>query len=100
MPTSYERKEVLEDILYLSEHSWHKSGTRSLKQNSIQDFIYSAKYLVEKGYVHRHHLAAVGYSAGAILPAAAMNMHPSLFQAVILKVRILWHSKCIKLCPE
>ncbi|CAD5316706.1 unnamed protein product [Arabidopsis thaliana] len=68
------------------EFSWHKSGTRSLKQNSIQDFIYSAKYLVEKGYVHRHHLAAVGYSAGAILPAAAMNMHPSLFQAVILKV--------------
>ncbi|KAG7651074.1 Peptidase S9A N-terminal domain [Arabidopsis thaliana x Arabidopsis arenosa] len=68
------------------EFSWHKSGTRSLKQNSIQDFIYSAKYLVEKGYVHRHHLAAVGYSAGAILPAAAMNMRPSLFQAVILKV--------------
>ncbi|KAG7589464.1 Peptidase S9A N-terminal domain [Arabidopsis suecica] len=68
------------------DFSWHKSGTRSLKHNSIQDFIYSAKYLIEKGYVHRHHLAAIGYSAGAILPAAAMNMHPSLFQAVILKV--------------
>ncbi|KAG7586369.1 Alpha/Beta hydrolase fold [Arabidopsis thaliana x Arabidopsis arenosa] len=68
------------------DFSWHKSGTRSLKHNSIQDFIYSAKYLIEKGYVHRHHLAAIGYSAGAILPAAAMNMHPSLFQAAILKV--------------
>ncbi|EOA34106.1 hypothetical protein CARUB_v10021611mg [Capsella rubella] len=68
------------------DFSWHKSGTGSLKQNSIQDFIYCANYLIEKGYVHRHHLAAIGYSAGAILPAAAMNMHPSLFRTAILKV--------------
>ncbi|XP_024015335.1 uncharacterized protein LOC18007840 [Eutrema salsugineum] len=68
------------------EFSWHKSGTGSLKLNSIQDFIYSANYLIDNGYVHRHHLAAIGYSAGSILPAAAMNMHPSLFQAAILKV--------------
>ncbi|XP_010415530.1 PREDICTED: uncharacterized protein LOC104701531 [Camelina sativa] len=68
------------------DFSWHKSGTGSLKQSSIQDFIHSANYLIEKGYVHRHHLAAIGYSAGAILPAAAMNMHPSLFRAAILKV--------------
>ncbi|CAH2066286.1 unnamed protein product [Thlaspi arvense] len=68
------------------DFSWHKSGTGSLKLNSIQDFIYSAKYLIDKGYVHRHHLAAIGHSAGSILPAAAMNMHPSLFQAAILKV--------------
>ncbi|KFK41330.1 hypothetical protein AALP_AA2G115900 [Arabis alpina] len=68
------------------DFSWHKSGTRSLKHNSIQDYIYSANYLIEKGFVHRHHLAAIGYSAGSILPAAAMNMHPSLFRAAILKV--------------
>ncbi|WZZ68433.1 hypothetical protein YC2023_079803 [Brassica napus] len=68
------------------DFSWHKSGTGSLKLNSIQDFIYCARYLMDKGYVHRHHLAAIGYSAGALLPAAAMNMHPSLFQAAILKV--------------
>lgn len=42
--------------------------------------------------MHRHHLAAIGYSAGAILPAAAMNMHPSLFQAAVLKVIILERS--------
>lgn len=68
------------------DFSWHKSGTGSLKVNSVQDFIYCARYLMDKGYVHRHHLAAIGYSAGALLPAAAMNMHPSLFQAAILKV--------------
>ncbi|XP_009105452.1 protease 2 [Brassica rapa] len=68
------------------DFSWHKSGTRSLKLNSVQDFIYCANYLMDKGYVHRHHLAAIGYSAGALLPAVAMNMHPSLFQAAILKV--------------
>lgn len=71
------------------DFSWHKSGTGSLKLNSIQDFIYCANYLMDKGYVHRHHLAAIGYSAGALLPAAAMNMHPSLFQAAILKVRCI-----------
>ncbi|KAF8074245.1 hypothetical protein N665_1117s0001 [Sinapis alba] len=68
------------------DFSWHKSGTGSLKLNSVQDFIYCANYLMDKGYVHRHHLAAIGYSAGALLPAAAMNMHPSLFQAAVLKV--------------
>ncbi|KAF3518001.1 hypothetical protein DY000_02063401 [Brassica cretica] len=68
------------------DFSWHKSGTGSLKLNSVHDFIYCANYLMDKGYVHRHHLAAIGYSAGALLPAAAMNMHPSLFQAAILKV--------------
>ncbi|CAA7053610.1 unnamed protein product [Microthlaspi erraticum] len=68
------------------DFTWHKSGTGALKLNSVQDFIYSANYLFDKGYVHRHNLAAIGYSAGAILPAAAMNMHPSLFQAAILKV--------------
>ncbi|KAG2322656.1 hypothetical protein Bca4012_057352 [Brassica carinata] len=68
------------------DFSWHKSGTGSLKPSSVQDFIYCANYLMDKGYVHRHHLAAIGYSAGALLPAAAMNMHPSLFQAAILKV--------------
>ncbi|CAN8236042.1 unnamed protein product [Cochlearia groenlandica] len=68
------------------DFSWHKSGTGSLKLNSIQDFIYSANYLIEKGYVHRHQLAAIGHSAGSILPAAAMNIHPILFRAAILKV--------------
>ncbi|KAJ4874619.1 Prolyl oligopeptidase family protein [Raphanus sativus] len=68
------------------DFSWHKSGTGSFKVNSVQDFIYCAKYLMDKGYVHRHRLAAIGHSAGALLPAAAMNIHPSLFQAAILKV--------------
>ena len=68
------------------DFSWHKSGTGSLKLNSVHDFIYCSNYLMDKGYVHRHLLAAIGYSAGALLPAAAMNMHPSLFQAAILKV--------------
>ncbi|XP_010521477.1 PREDICTED: uncharacterized protein LOC104800376 isoform X1 [Tarenaya hassleriana] len=69
--------------------SWHKSGAGLNKKNSIQDFIACANYLIDEGYVQRQYLAAIGYSAGCVLPAAAMNMHPGLFRAAILKVPFL-----------
>lgn len=56
------------------------------KLNSVSDFISCGKYLVSEGYVHQNRLGAVGVSAGSLLVAAAINMHPKLFQAAILKV--------------
>lgn len=69
--------------------SWHKSGSGMNKLNSVSDFISCGKYLVSEGYVHQHRLGAVGVSAGSLLVAAAINMHPELFQAAILKVPFL-----------
>ncbi|WMV28034.1 hypothetical protein MTR67_021419 [Solanum verrucosum] len=69
--------------------SWHKSGSGMNKLNSVSDFISCGKYLVSEGYVHQHRLGAVGVSAGSLLVSAAINMHPELFQAAILKVPFL-----------
>lgn len=68
--------------------SWHKSGTGQNKQNSIRDFVSCAQYLVNEEFVHRHRLGGIAHSAGSLLLGAAMNMHPDLFRAAILKVLI------------
>ncbi|XP_071724890.1 uncharacterized protein [Rutidosis leptorrhynchoides] len=68
---------------------WHHDGRGTMKQNSIKDFIASAKFLVEKGIVHENKLAGWGYSAGGLLVASAINHCPDLFRAAVLKVPFL-----------
>ncbi|KAJ0815257.1 putative oligopeptidase B transcription factor WD40-like family [Helianthus annuus] len=72
-----------------SDPSWHKNGSGLHKLNSINDFISCGKYLINEGYVHKDQLGAIGHSAGGLLVAAAINMHPNLFKAAILKVPFL-----------
>ncbi|KAL8157387.1 hypothetical protein AgCh_002182 [Apium graveolens] len=69
--------------------SWHKSGSGLYKSNSIADFESCAEYLIREGYVHKYQLGAFGGSAGGLLVGAAVNRHPQLFRAVILKVPFL-----------
>lgn len=69
--------------------SWHVSGSGLHKLNSIHDFVSCANYLVNEGYVHKQQLSAVAHSAGCFLVGAAINMHPHLFRAAILKVDII-----------
>ncbi|CAK9142473.1 unnamed protein product [Ilex paraguariensis] len=69
--------------------SWHRSGSGLYKLNSIYDFVSCGEYLVNGGYVHKCQLGAVGYSAGGLLLGAAINKHPELFRAAILKVPFL-----------
>ncbi|KAK9074466.1 hypothetical protein SSX86_007064 [Deinandra increscens subsp. villosa] len=69
--------------------SWHKNGSGFHKLNSINDFISCGDYLIKEGYVHKDQLSAIGHSAGGLLVAAAINMHPELFRAAILKVPFL-----------
>lgn len=66
--------------------SWHNAGKGSQKLNSIYDFIACSKYLCEEGYVHKKLLGATGNSAGGLLIAAAVNMCPDLYRAIVLKV--------------
>lgn len=78
----------------ISEDSWcHKSGCGLYEQNSIDDFVLCANYLIRENFLHRHQLSAIGYSAGAILLGAAINMLPDLFHAAILKVNLFLESK-------
>ncbi|KAG6729398.1 hypothetical protein I3842_01G027400 [Carya illinoinensis] len=68
---------------------WHHDGRRTGKQNSIQDYLSCAKFLIEKGIIQDNKLAGWGYSAGGLLVASAINCCPDLFRAAILEVPFL-----------
>ncbi|MED6220703.1 hypothetical protein PIB30_047388 [Stylosanthes scabra] len=68
---------------------WHHDGRRTKKLNSINDYISCAKFLIEKDIVDENKLAGWGYSAGGLLVASAVNQHPDLFRAAVLKVPFL-----------
>lgn len=70
------------------DSSWHRCGSGLEKPNSIHDFISCANFLIHNGYVHKDRLGSIGYSAGGLLVGAAINMHPNLFRAAILKVSL------------
>lgn len=65
---------------------WHAAGTFMNKQNSIQDFLSCAEYLVKEGYSRPQMMAAHGSSAGGIMVGQAVNIMPELFKAVVLEV--------------
>ncbi|XP_073115844.1 uncharacterized protein [Elaeis guineensis] len=70
---------------------WHHDGRRTKKQNSINDFVSCAEFLVNQGIVKENSLAAWGYSAGGLLVASAINTRPDLFRAAVLKSLVtLW----------
>ncbi|VFQ85461.1 unnamed protein product [Cuscuta campestris] len=69
--------------------SWHKCGSGLHKLNSIYDFVSCGQYLINEGYAHKNKLGACGVSAGGLLVGAAINLHPGLFRAAILKVPFL-----------
>ncbi|XP_027346884.1 uncharacterized protein LOC113858419 isoform X3 [Abrus precatorius] len=68
---------------------WHHDGRCTKKNNSINDYISCAKFLIEKDIVHENKLAGWGYSAGGLLVASAINRSPDLFRAAVLKVPFL-----------
>ncbi|XP_010558455.1 PREDICTED: uncharacterized protein LOC104827094 isoform X2 [Tarenaya hassleriana] len=68
---------------------WHQDGRASTKLNSIKDYIYCAKFLVENNLVEENKLCGWGYSAGGLVVASAMNHCHDLFRAAVLKVPFL-----------
>lgn len=62
--------------------SWHLQGNLTHKQNVFEDFIASARYLVERKYTAPGRLAIIGGSNGGLLMGAAFTQHPELFRAV------------------
>lgn len=65
---------------------WAIEGRGAKKQNSIDDFIYAAKYLIENKYTNSNHLATLGSSNGGLVVAASAIQKPDLFKAVVMKV--------------
>jgi prolyl oligopeptidase len=62
---------------------WHKDGMLLKKQNSINDFVDVAQWLVDSKYTDSKRLGAIGISNGGLLVSAALNQRPDLFGAVV-----------------
>ncbi len=65
---------------------WAIDGRGLNKQNSIEDFIYAAKYLIKQGYTNSNKLAALGASNGGLVVAAAVIQQPELFKVAVPQV--------------
>ena len=69
--------------------SWHQAGILKNKQNSFDDFIAAAEWLVRERYTRPERLAAAGGSNGGLLVGAALTQRPDLFRAVLIQVPLL-----------
>ena len=63
--------------------AWHRAGMLDRKQNSFDDFIAAAEYLIAEGYTVRERLAIYGHSNGGLLIGAAITQRPDLFAAAV-----------------
>ena len=68
---------------------WHQGGTKSRKQNSFDDFIAGAEWLIANGYTSSGKLAISGRSNGGLLVGACMTQRPELFGAVVAVVGVM-----------
>jgi len=62
---------------------WHRAGTREHKQNSFDDFIAAAQYLVARHYTVPGKIAIYGHSSGGLLIGAVMTQRPDLFAVAL-----------------
>lgn len=66
--------------------TWHLQGMLHHKQNVFDDFLASARWLVEHRYTSPDKLAIEGGSNGGLLMGAALTQAPDLFKAVVAHV--------------
>lgn len=65
---------------------WRQSGRMFKKQNTFNDFVDVADYLIKSKYTSSDRLVIQGGSAGGLLMGAVVNMRPDLFKAAIVQV--------------
>ena len=83
------------DIIWVTAHirggmergmKWWKEGKLLNKKNTFEDYIASAKYLIEKNYTSKNKIIGMGGSAGGLLMGAVVNQAPELFLGIIMAV--------------
>jgi prolyl oligopeptidase len=68
---------------------WHKAGMGVNEQNSIDDFIAAAEWLIANRYTSPARLAVNGGSASGALDGAAIVQRPDLFGASIVDIPVM-----------
>jgi prolyl oligopeptidase len=68
---------------------WHQAGMLGAKQNTFDDCIAAAEWLVSEGYTTPDRLALAGGSNGGLLAGALITQRPDLFRAVVVQVPLL-----------
>ncbi|MCX8739115.1 S9 family peptidase [Gilliamella sp. B2824] len=69
--------------------NWHIGGSLANKQNSVDDFIKCAQYLINHHITQPSKLVISGESAGGIIIGMALAKHPELFAAASINVGML-----------
>ena len=68
--------------------NWHKEGKGLKKNNSINDYIDAAEFLIKEKYTNPNKLAITGGSNGGLVVGAAMTQRPDLFKVVVANVGV------------
>jgi len=83
------------DIIWVTAHirggmergmKWWKEGKLLNKKNTFEDYIASAKYLIDNKYTSNNKIIGMGGSAGGLLMGAVVNQAPELFLGIIMAV--------------
>jgi len=67
-------------------YQWYLDGKLEKRQNTFNDFIDVAEYLVQQGYVSKGNISASGRSAGGELMGAVTVQAPALWRSILLGV--------------
>jgi prolyl oligopeptidase len=68
---------------------WHEGAMHEKKQNTFDDMIGAAEYLISSNYTNPKKLGCIGGSNGGLLMGAMMTQRPDLFAAVVCQVPLL-----------